>query len=128
MRGEKSFTCVKVKKNRQCGYVVIVRWRENGSLASMFWDRNTEEELAEFTGHYTPGGKEIANRTSKVDDYVKHVFREHNQEADHWANVGGEKTVVDKGNNTERWKAVQGFWDGQLHGQRKKRLSRYQRR
>ena len=59
--------------------------------------------------------REIANSISKIDDFVKHVFREHNQEADQWANLGAEEqrtTAVDKGSNTERWKAVQGFWDG----------------
>ena len=46
---------------------------------------------------------------------MKHIFREHNQEADHWATLGADrqrKTIVDKSNNTERWKAVTGFWDG----------------
>ena len=36
-------------------------------------------------------------------------------EADHLANLGAEgqrKIIVDKGNNTERWKAVKGVWDG----------------
>ena len=50
-----------------------------------------------------------------MDDYVEHIFREQNQEANHWANLGaeGQRTVVvDRGNNTERWKAVRGFWDG----------------
>ena len=32
----------------------------------------------------------IANPISKIDDYVKHIFREHNQEADHWDNLGAE--------------------------------------
>ena len=27
---------------------------------------------------------------SKIDVYVKHIFREHNQEADYWANLGAE--------------------------------------
>ena len=59
--------------------------------------------------------KKIAHSISKIDDYVKHIFREHNLEADHMANLGAEgrrKFVADKGNNTERWKAVKGFWDG----------------
>ena len=50
----------------------------------------------------------------KIDDYVKHVFREHNQEADHWANLvaeGQRKVIVDRSNNTESRKAVKGFWD-----------------
>ena len=46
---------------------------------------------------------------------MKHIFREHNQEADHWANMGAEgqnKIIVGKGKNTENWKAVRCFWDG----------------
>ena len=34
--------------------------------------------------------KKIANPISKIDDYVKHLCREHNSETDHWANVGAE--------------------------------------
>ena len=34
--------------------------------------------------------RKIANAISKIDDNVKHVFGEHNQEADHWANLGVE--------------------------------------
>ena len=56
----------------------------------------------------------MANLLQKIDDNVKHIFREHN-EADHWANVGAEgqrKVVVDRKSNADTWKAVKGFWDG----------------
>ena len=56
----------------------------------------------------------MANLLQKIDDNVKHIFREHN-EADHWANVGAEgqrKVVVDRKSNAATWKAVKGFWDG----------------
>ena len=59
--------------------------------------------------------KKIANLISKTDGYVKHILREHNSEADHWANVGAEgqrKVVVDKKSNADKWKAVKGFWNG----------------
>ena len=59
--------------------------------------------------------KTFANPTSKMNDFVKHVFREHNQEADRWANFGIEgqrQVVVDRCSNAETWKAVKGFWDG----------------
>ena len=58
--------------------------------------------------------EDIFFTVSKNDDYVKRIFREHNQEADHWASLGaaGEKKIVDKSNKTERWRAVRGFWDG----------------
>ena len=34
--------------------------------------------------------RKITSPISKIDDFVKHVFREHNQEAGHWADVGSE--------------------------------------
>ena len=54
----------------------------------------------------------IANPVSKIDDIVKHVFREHNQETDHWANLGAEgqrPIVLDRRDNSESWKSVKGF-------------------
>ena len=57
----------------------------------------------------------IASPISKIDDFVKHVFREHNQEADRWANIGAKgqrKIVLNKCNCSETWKAVKGYWDG----------------
>ena len=59
--------------------------------------------------------REVANPISKIDDFVTHVFREHNQEAGHWADVGGEeqrKNVIDTRDNSESRKAVEGFLDG----------------
>ena len=59
--------------------------------------------------------RKVAFPFSQIDDNVKHIFREHNQEADHRANLGAEgqrKIVVDRDNNNEKWKAVQDFWDG----------------
>ena len=38
-----------------------------------------------------------------IDDYGKHIFREHNQEAN---------ITTEGGRNTEEWKAVSGYWDG----------------
>ena len=46
---------------------------------------------------------------------MKRVCREHNQEADHLANIGAQgqrKIVYDRRNNSETWKAVRGHWDG----------------
>ena len=45
----------------------------------------------------------IANTVSKNDDYVKHIFREHNL-----TNV----RVIDRTSNADTWKAVEGFFDG----------------
>ena len=46
---------------------------------------------------------------------MKHVYREHIQEADHWANIGPQgqrKIVFDRRDNSGTWKAVNGYWDG----------------
>ena len=59
--------------------------------------------------------EKIAKPISKIDDFVKHVCREHNQEADHWANIGAQehrKIVLDRCGNSESWKSVKGNWDG----------------
>ena len=100
------------KMGRQCNYVEIVF--VNGSMVNVLWSMSTEEELAKFkkTSHWK---REVANPISKIDDFVTHVFREHNQEAGHWADVGGEeqrKNVIDTRDNSESWKAVKGFLDG----------------
>ena len=50
-----------------------------------------------------------------IHNCVKHIFREHNKEADHWANVGAEgqrKVVIDRKSDAETWKAVKRLWDG----------------
>ena len=52
---------------------------------------------------------------TKIGDYVKHIFNEHDQEADHLTSLGADgtrKTTVVKGGNHERWKAVREFWGG----------------
>ena len=75
-----------------------------------------DEELARSTEIlYLWWKRKIALPISKIDDHVKHIFREHNQEAEYWANLGAEgqgKIIIGNGNNTERRKAVRGFWDG----------------
>ena len=57
----------------------------------------------------------MALPVTPIDDYVNHIFREHNQEAFYLANLRAEERrniTVEKGNKTENWKAVRGFWDG----------------
>ena len=59
--------------------------------------------------------RKIAYPVVQIDDNVKHIFREHNQEAEHLENLGAEgqrKITIEKGDSTENWKTVRGFWDG----------------
>ena len=53
-------------------------------------------------------GRGIRLRKRKTSDWVTHVFREHNKEADLWADKGAKERV-------EEWAEVTGlcgFWDG----------------
>ena len=52
--------------------------------------RSTEEGSDKFKGPYTHG---VAIPISKIDDFVKHVYR-------------------DRCGNSETWKAEKGHWDG----------------
>ena len=53
--------------------------------------------------------RNVAYPVGQVDDNVRHVLREHNQEADHLANLapeGQRQITVEKGDSTENWMAV----------------------
>ena len=96
-----------------CGDSNVTCKMDQGTIFS-----GTEEELAKFKKKkktlHSWWTRKIANPMSKIDDFVKHVFQEHNQEADLWTNSGAEgqrKIVVDKCNTSETWNAVKGCWD-----------------
>ena len=60
-------------------------------MGLMRWDRSTRKRLGVFRRHCIRGGRgKLLIWVGVVDDYVKHVLREHNQEADHRANLGAE--------------------------------------
>ena len=39
----------------------------------------------------TDGTRGVARPISNIDGFVKHVYREHDQEDDHWANIGAQR-------------------------------------
>ena len=59
-----------------------------------------------------------ATPISDIDNFVKHIFREHNQEADHCADIGAQgRRKIDaywKDAPTTS-KAICGFWDGSFN-------------
>ena len=67
---------------------------KNGSMDTMLWVKSfflKKKNLVIFGLRYIRGWKEeIAYPATQIDDYVKHAFREHKQEADHLANLGAE--------------------------------------
>ena len=59
--------------------------------------------------------RRVAAPISDIDNFVMHVHREHNQEADHWAIIGAQrkrKIVIDRRGESTVWKAIRGFWVG----------------
>ena len=52
---------------------------------------------------------------SNIDNFVKHIYREHNQEADHGTDIGAQgrrKIDVFRKDVPTTWKAIRGFLDG----------------
>ena len=81
-----------VQAGQLYNHVVTMKWQANGSIVNTLWDGCTEGELAKHKRPCTRGGKKkIASPITKIDDFVRHVHREHNQEADHWANIGAQE-------------------------------------
>ena len=76
----------------------------------MRWDLRTENKMESIQRTlHSLWRRNVAYPVRQVDDYVRHVLREHNQEADHLANQGAEgqrQITVEKGNSTENWMAV----------------------
>ena len=72
-----------------CGDSEVAGKRNNGQyyLGQKF--RGTIGQIQKKT-LYSWRRRKIANSISKTDDYLTHIFRAHNQDADHWANLGTE--------------------------------------
>ena len=91
-------------------------WPANGSTANLPKEQSRKRQLDRFKESYTHGGREeVATPISNIDSFVKHVYTKHNQEADHWANIGAQqrrKIVIDRRDQSTVWKAIRGFWVG----------------
>ena len=63
-----------------------------------------------------PGDKiQRDNWKDSIDPALMVEHREHNQEADHWANIGAQarrEIVIDIRDDSTIWKAIRGFWGG----------------
>ena len=73
------------------------------------WDQRTENQWIVFKGHCIRcGGAKLLIQWDRLM-IVSHVLREHNEEADHLANLGAEgqrQITVEKGDSAENWMAV----------------------
>ena len=108
-----------------------VHTRERGCTVQLCGDNNVackwiNGEFAKRTEHTETIGniqrllhswwkKGVAKPISNIDSFVNHVYKEHDQEADHWANLGAQrrrKIGIYRRDDPTKWKARRGFWDG----------------
>ena len=123
---EKLKTNQEKKEPRKLGQPdTTIHTRTEGTTVQLCGDSSEPEKW--INGHYALGWKfqttigrfqktlhswwrkKTAYPVAQIDDFVKHIFREHNQEADHLANLGTSgqrKITIDGVKNTEGWKAV----------------------
>ena len=74
---------------QQYNHVETVMWHVNGPMVNILWEQKYRGRIGQVEKTLHSWWKEkIASPISKIDDVVKHIFREHNQEADHWVNIG----------------------------------------
>ena len=88
---------------------------ENGSTGTTGWEKKYRDKIGgiQKTSH-SWWKRSVAQPVRIIEDCVKHVFKEHNQEADHLANQGAEgksKKTIEGVKNTETWKVVRGYCD-----------------
>ena len=74
-------------------------WRANGAMENMPREQSTKISFGTFKESDTQG-------ISNIDNFVKHIYREHNEEADHWADIGAQ------GRRKFDIYRKDGFWDG----------------
>ena len=67
-------------------------WQANGSTVNLPRGKGAKRQLDRFKKTLHSWWKKgIAKPISIIDSFVKHVYREHNQEADYWANIGAQR-------------------------------------
>ena len=129
--GDKKF---QKKTPRDLGHGAnIVHTREDGPTVQLCGDSNVackwiNGEIAQGTKYKDTIGKiqrilhswwkrGAATPISNIDNFVKHINREHNQGADHWAHIGAQgrrKIDIFWKDAPTTWKAICGFWDGRF--------------
>ena len=66
-------------------------WLKNGPMDTSRWRKKYKDKIGQIQKTLHSWWKrKIAYPVGEFDDYMKHIFREHNQEADHLANLGTE--------------------------------------
>ena len=97
-------------------YVEIVLWHVNGSMVNILCGRSTEEELAKYKRPSFRGGKRRLPIRFRTSPTLRNMSTENTirklTTGPTLVQKGHRKIVLDKCNNSEAWKAVEGYWDG----------------
>ena len=66
-------------------------WLANGLMENLPEEQSTRIPLGRFKESCTHGGRKgAATPLSNIDNFVKHIHREPNQEAEHWSGIGAQ--------------------------------------
>ena len=91
-------------------------WFANGSMENLPKEQSTRIPLGRFKKILHSWWKRgAATPISNIDNFAKHTYREHSQEADHGANIGAQgrrKFDICRKDVPTTLKAIRGFWDG----------------
>ena len=96
-----------------CGDINVASKWINGEFAQGTRYKEILGKIQRILHHKWKRG--TATPISNVDNIVQHVCREHNQEADHWDDIGAQgrrKIDIYRKNDTTTWEAIRGFCDG----------------
>ena len=101
----KTSLCTHAKEDPQCNSVETVMWRAkwiHGEFAQGTKYKDTIGKIQKILHSWWKRG--AATPISNIDNFGKHVYREHNQEADHLANIGAqeEETLISKGKTPQQ--------------------------
>ena len=91
---------------------VACKWN-NGEFAQRSKHKDTIGKIQRILHPRWKSG--AATPISNIDNFMKHIYREHNQEADHWADIGAQgrrKNDIFRKNVPTTWKAIRGLWVG----------------
>ena len=85
-------------------------------MENLLKEQSTKRQLGKFNGFLHSWWKgRVAAPISDIDNFLEHVNREHNQEADHSASTGAQgrrNTDIYRKDDPATWKAIRGVWDG----------------
>ena len=87
----------------------------NGEFAQGTKYKDTVGKIQKILRSWRKRG--AATPISNIDNFVKHIYRENNQESDHWAEIGaqGRRKIDIHGKDAPSiWKATRDFWDGRF--------------